>query len=71
MQSVETEAKTVEEAIQIACEQLHTTKDALHIEILDDGPGKLLSLFSNKKAKIRASLDGAASDVYKRQGIPP
>lgn len=57
MQSIEIEAKTVEEAVSIACEKLHTTKNKLQIEILEDEPGKILSFIGGKKAKIRACLN--------------
>jgi spoIIIJ-associated protein len=56
MRSIETEAKTVEEAITIACEKLNTKKDKLHIEILESAKGGLLSFFSGKKVRIKASL---------------
>ncbi len=35
MQSIEVEAKTVEEAITLAGQQLHTTEDNLDIEVLE------------------------------------
>lgn len=58
MQSIEieTEAKTVEEAISKACQELNTTEDKLQIEILDNGVGKILSFLSGKKARIKASI---------------
>ena len=58
MQSIEIEAKTVEQAITTACEKFQTTENKLHIEILEDTPAKIMSFFSGKKAKIRASLNG-------------
>jgi spoIIIJ-associated protein len=59
MQSIEFEAKTVEEAIALACKQLQTTENNLGIEILEQTPGKIRSLFSGRKAKIRAELKTA------------
>ncbi len=56
MQPIEVEAKTVEEAINLACKQLQTTADALDITVLERPPGKILSLFSGRKAKISAEL---------------
>lgn len=56
MQSIETEAKTVEEAIIIACDQLKTTEENLKIEIIENSSNKLFSIFSSKKAKIKATL---------------
>ncbi len=57
MRSAEFEAKTVEKAIVIACRHFNTTEDNLHIDILEEGPGKLLSFFSGKKARIRAQFN--------------
>jgi len=56
MQSIETEAKTVQEAIGLACEQLKTTEDKLDIEIIQNPSGRLFSIFSGKKAIIKATL---------------
>jgi spoIIIJ-associated protein len=56
MQSIETEAKTVKEAIIIACDQLKTTEENLKIEIIENPLSKLFSIFSSKKAKIKATL---------------
>jgi len=56
MQSIEIEAKTIEEAVSKACEKLNTTEDKLRIEIIENTSGKMMSFFSGKKAKIRASL---------------
>jgi spoIIIJ-associated protein len=56
MQSIETEAKTVQEAIIIACDQLKTTEENLNIEIIENPSSKLFSIFSSKKAKIKATL---------------
>ncbi len=55
MEFIEIEAKTVQEAIAIACKQLQTTEDNIDVEILENSSGKILSLFSGKKARIRAS----------------
>lgn len=56
MQSIEIKAKTIEEAVSKACEKLNTTEDKLRIEIIENTSGKMMSFFSGKKAKIRASL---------------
>jgi spoIIIJ-associated protein len=56
MQSIEIEAKTIEEAVSKACEKLNTTEDKLRIEIIENTSSKMMSFFSGKKAKIRASL---------------
>jgi spoIIIJ-associated protein len=56
MQSIEIKAKTIEEAVSKACEKLNTTEDKLRIEIIENTSSKMMSFFSGKKAKIRASL---------------
>jgi spoIIIJ-associated protein len=63
MQSIETEAKTVEEAISKACENLETTKDKLKVEILKSSGGGLFSFFSSKKVKIRATISKPAEST--------
>ena len=60
MDSIEIEAKTVDEAISIACEQLKTLPKNLSIEVLQDAPSKIFAFMSSRKAKIRATLISAA-----------
>ena len=60
MDSIEIEAKTVDEAISIACEQLKTLQENLSIEVLQDAPSKIFAFMSSRKAKIRATLISAA-----------
>jgi spoIIIJ-associated protein len=55
MTSVETEGKTVEEAISKACEELKAAREDLDIEILADGTSGFLGLVGAKKAQIRAT----------------
>jgi len=55
MDPIEIEAKTVDEAISIACEQLKTPQENLTIEVLQDAPSKIFAFMSNRKAKIRAT----------------
>lgn len=59
MGSIEIEAKTVAEAITIACEELKTTKDNLTVEVLQEAPNKIFAFMSGKKARIRATLTPA------------
>jgi spoIIIJ-associated protein len=56
MDSIEIEAKTVDEAISIACEQLNAPQENITIEVLQDAPSKIFAFMSNRKAKIRATL---------------
>ncbi len=55
MDSIEIEAKTVDEAIMMACEQLNATREQLDIEVLQDAPSKIFAFMSTRKAKIRAT----------------
>ncbi|MCX8044818.1 MAG: Jag N-terminal domain-containing protein [Desulfobacterota bacterium] len=68
MHTIEVEAKSVKEAIAIACERFHTTEHNLSIEIIQDGSG-IFSLFSGKKAKIRATKVAAGSDNHNAAAI--
>lgn len=55
MSTIEVEAKTMEEAIKQACEQLGRTQDQLEIEVLSDGSGKMFGIIGSTKVKIKAS----------------
>lgn len=55
MDTIEIEAKTVDEAIMMACEQLNATREQLAIEVLQDAPSKIFAFMSARKAKIRAT----------------
>lgn len=52
---IETEAETVEEAIEIALSQLEVTREDVNIAIINE-PSKGILSFGAKPAKIRASL---------------
>jgi len=69
MQSIEIEAKTTKEAITQACEKLNATREQLIIDIIEQGPGKLMSLFSSKKTKIRATRISAALSEKDSEGL--
>ena len=56
MGAIEIEAKTVAEAITIACEELKTKHENLTIEVLQEAPNKIFAFMSGKKARIRATL---------------
>ena len=62
MKSVETEGKTIEEAIQKACELLQIPREDLEIEILENGSSGFLGIGA-RKAQIRAT--------EKEPAIPP
>ncbi|MCG6536264.1 MAG: Jag N-terminal domain-containing protein [Syntrophales bacterium LBB04] len=55
MKSVEIEGKTIDEAIDNACEELQVSRDKLNIEIISEGTSGFLGI-GHKKAKIKATL---------------
>src|SRR5271157_4137685 len=55
MNSIEIEAKTIDEAIEKACSEFNVPREKLNIEIISDGATGFLGLGS-KKAKIKASI---------------
>jgi spoIIIJ-associated protein len=56
MPSLEIEGKSVEEAIQAACQQLNAPKEKLEIQIISSGSTGIFGIVGSKKAKIRATL---------------
>ena len=52
---VEKEAKTVEEAVQLALDELQTDRDSVHVEVLEEGTKAVLGLFGGKDAKVRVT----------------
>lgn len=55
MSTIEVEAKTMEEAISQACEQLGRPQDQLEIEVLSEGSGKMFGIIGSTKVKIKAT----------------
>ena len=60
MKYVEKQAKTVEDAITEALVEMGATSDQVTVEVIEKGPSGLMSIFSNKLAKVR---------VYKKINI--
>lgn len=56
MTSIEVEAKTIKEAIDIALCELHATKDMVDIKILSEEHKGLFGMEGHKLAKIKATL---------------
>ncbi|MBU1209162.1 MAG: protein jag [Proteobacteria bacterium] len=71
MNSVETEGKTIEEAINKACEELKAAKEDLEIEILANGSSGFLGLVGVKKAQIRATRKTTVTPIEKEASLPP
>ena len=55
MKSIETEARTTEEAIHKACEELGVSREDLEVEVLSNGSSGFLGL-GVKNARIRATV---------------
>jgi len=60
---VEKTAKTVEEAIELALQELEVTEDQVEIEILEEGSKSLLGLRKAKEAKVRVILYDYATEI--------
>ena len=71
MNSVETEGKTIEEAIHKACEELKAAKEDLEIEILANGSSGFLGLVGAKKAQIRATRKTTVPPADPGVDLPP
>ena len=56
MDFIETEGKTVEEAIEKACQEFNLSKEMLEIDVISDGAPGLFGFMGTKKAKIKASI---------------
>jgi len=70
MKSVETEGKTVEEAISKACEELKASREDLEIEVLTNGSSGFLGLVGAKNAQIRATVKEVAPAAKAGEGLP-
>jgi len=55
METLEIEGKTIDEAIEKACDEFNVAREKLNIEIISEGTSGFLGL-GGKKAKIRASI---------------
>ncbi len=56
MSVIEVEGKTVEEAVQKACEQLGQPHDQLEVEVLSDGSNKIFGIIGGGKVRIKATV---------------
>ncbi len=60
--SVESNGKTIEQALQKALKELSARPEDVDIEILSESQGGLLGIFGSKNVKIRVSLRDGKSD---------
>lgn len=63
MRRVEISARTVDEAIRLAAEQLDTEVDNLEIEILEEPSKGFLGILGGKQAKISATLKEGSGSI--------
>ena len=55
MSTIEVEAKTVDEAINQACEQLGKSQDQVDVEVLSGSSNKLFGIIGGNKVRIKAT----------------
>jgi len=55
MSTIEVEAKTVDEAISQACEQLGKSQDQVDVEVLSGNSNKLFGIIGGSKVRIKAT----------------
>ena len=60
---VEKTAKTVEEAVNLALEELEATEDQVEIEVLEEGSKSLLGLRKAKEARVRVTMYDYATEI--------
>ena len=61
MSTIEVEAKTVDEAISQACEQLGKSQDQVDVEVLSGSSNKLFGIIGGNKVRIKATAQRPAS----------
>lgn len=71
MSVIEVEGKTVDEAIQKACEQLGLSPEQLEVEVLSDGSNKIFGIIGGTKVRIKATVKEHPSepDAQKAQEV--
>ena len=69
MISIEMIGKTVEEALEAALTELHTTEDKVDVEILEAPKDGLFGLFGGRKAKIKVTLKSEAAPTQEPSDV--
>ena len=62
MSTIEVEAKTLEEALRQASEQLGISQDQIEIEVLSEGSNKIFGIIGSSKVKIKATAKEQKGD---------
>ncbi len=63
MASLETEGKSIEDAVDAACEQLNVPREKLEIEVLNSGSTGIFGIMGSKKARIRATVKEEVPEI--------
>jgi spoIIIJ-associated protein len=63
---VEKTAKTVQDAISLALEELHTDRDSVEVEVLEEGSKGIFGILGNKQARVRVTLKETSADIAKK-----
>jgi spoIIIJ-associated protein len=68
MASLETEGKSIEEAVEAACNQLKVSREKLEIEVLNSGSTGIFGIMGSKKARIRATVKEEKVEIIPEPG---
>ncbi len=63
LKSIIKEAKTVDDAIRLACEELETNVENVEVEIINEGNKGLLGIIGNKNAVVRVTQKAGIDDI--------
>lgn len=77
MRQVEKEAKTIDEAVNLALEELQADREMVTIEVINEANKSLFGIFNTKECKVRVTLKSEAQqratkflvDVFNKMGI--
>ncbi len=68
MSTLEFEEKSVEDAIDLACQQLKLPREKLEIEIISKGSSGIFGIVGARKAKIRVTDESSSRRTCGREG---
>jgi spoIIIJ-associated protein len=63
LKSIVKEAKTIDEAIRLACEELGTSREDVDIEIINEGNKGLLGFIGNKNAVVKVTEKAGVDEL--------
>jgi spoIIIJ-associated protein len=63
---VEKTAKTVQDAISLALEELNADMNSVEIEVLEEGTKGIFGILGNKQARVRVTLKETSADKAKK-----